>query len=94
MKPVFPLAAAVAGMLAVPALAAPPITINTSAAGLRTATLYVDADELAECLSLLAEHPEVGPRLAAPGREYVLERYRWEPVLDRVERCLAAWTRP
>ena len=64
--------------------------VRVSGAGL----LYDDADELAECLSLLAEHPDVGARLAAPGRDYVLERYRWEPVLDRVERCLGAWTRP
>jgi glycosyltransferase involved in cell wall biosynthesis len=54
--------------------------------------LYADADELARHLRFLADAPDRAPRLAAGGRAYVLERYRWDAVLDRIEAALGAWT--
>jgi glycosyltransferase involved in cell wall biosynthesis len=55
---------------------------------------YADADELEECLALVAEAPQVAAALGARGRGYVLENYRWDGVLDRVEACIAEWTSP
>jgi glycosyltransferase involved in cell wall biosynthesis len=54
--------------------------------------LYADADELARHLRFLADAPDRAARLAAGGRAYVLERYRWDAVLDRIEAALGAWT--
>jgi hypothetical protein len=36
--------------------------------------------------------PEGAAALAAPGRDYVLSNYGWDPVLDAVEENLAQWT--
>ena len=57
----------------------------------RAGLIYEDGYELEECLAFLADHPEAGPVLAAPGREYVLERYQWPAVLDRVEGAIRGW---
>jgi glycosyltransferase involved in cell wall biosynthesis len=54
--------------------------------------VYDDEDELEQCLLFLADAPESARALAAPGRQYVLDHYTWDAVLDRVERCLEDWT--
>jgi len=46
---------------------------------------FGDEYELAQCLSFLAAAPAEAARLASAGREYVLENYRWEVVLDAME---------
>jgi glycosyltransferase involved in cell wall biosynthesis len=54
--------------------------------------LYGDPDEFARHLRFVADAPAEAARMAAGGREYVLENYRWDAVLDRVEAALTAWT--
>jgi glycosyltransferase involved in cell wall biosynthesis len=54
--------------------------------------VYRDEFELEECLAFLAEAPDVARELAATGRQYVLDNYRWDIVLDRIEVALSAWT--
>jgi len=54
--------------------------------------VYDDELELEECLRFVADEPAAAAALAAPGRDYVLANYSWEPVLDHVERTLAQWT--
>lgn len=60
---------------------------EVSGAGL----VYDDDFELEECLAFLAESPEAAARLAAPGRDYVLSRYLWPDVLDRIEDALTSF---
>jgi glycosyltransferase involved in cell wall biosynthesis len=54
--------------------------------------VYRDRYELAESLRLLQEQPELGRVMAERGRRYVVENYRWEQVLGRVEGTLEEWT--
>lgn len=54
----------------------------------RAGLLYRDDHELARALQLVASHPEATRRLAAPGRAYVLDNYRWDVVLDRMAASL------
>ena len=54
--------------------------------------LYADPDEFARHLRFVADAPAEAARMAAAGRAYVLENYRWDAVLDRVEAALDAWT--
>ena len=61
---------------------------EASGAGL----LYDDDLELEECLAFVAEAPDLAAALAAPGRDYVLERYQWPDVLDRVETAVLGFT--
>lgn len=61
---------------------------RVSGAGL----LYDDDLELEEALVFVAEAPEAAAALARPGRDYVLDRYQWPDVLDRVEAALLEWT--
>ena len=53
--------------------------------------LYDDDLELEECLRFVAERPDAAAEIAAAGRDYVLEHYRWPDVLDRVEETLDEW---
>ncbi|MGI8868713.1 MAG: glycosyltransferase family 4 protein [Mycobacteriales bacterium] len=53
---------------------------------------YDDEFEFEQCLRFLAEAPEAAAELAAPGRDYVLDNYQTEHVLDRVECEIARWT--
>jgi glycosyltransferase involved in cell wall biosynthesis len=53
--------------------------------------VYRDRYELAESLRLLQEQPELGRVMAERGRRYVVENYRWEQVLERVEGTLEEW---
>jgi glycosyltransferase involved in cell wall biosynthesis len=52
---------------------------------------YNDELEFAHCLRFLAEAPKAAAALAARGREYVLEHYTWDTVLDDMERALVAF---
>lgn len=54
----------------------------------RGGLIYEDDLELAQCLLLVAEAPGAARELAAKGRAYVLERYPWASVLDRMEDAL------
>ncbi|HVB04920.1 MAG TPA: glycosyltransferase family 4 protein [Acidimicrobiales bacterium] len=54
---------------------------------------YADESEFAHCLRFVAEAPKAAAALAAKGREYVLEHYRWEVVLDAMEQFLEDFPR-
>lgn len=56
--------------------------------------VYDDEAEFTECLRLVAEAPDLARRLAKGGRDYVLENYTWDRVLDGVEKGLSEWTTP
>jgi glycosyltransferase involved in cell wall biosynthesis len=56
--------------------------------------VYDDEAEFGECLRLVAEAPDLARRLAKGGRDYVLENYTWDRVLDGVEKGLTEWTTP
>jgi glycosyltransferase involved in cell wall biosynthesis len=53
--------------------------------------VYQDRYELTECIRVATEHHELAAAMAARGRRYVLDNYRWDGVLDRVERSLEDW---
>jgi len=59
--------------------------VERSGAGL----LFEDDIELGWCLKYVADEPKND--LAAGGRAYVLENYRWPDVLDRMESTLDEW---
>jgi glycosyltransferase involved in cell wall biosynthesis len=80
-------------------LAGTPVVANAASAVVswhcqrsQAGLLYRDRYELAECLRLLLERPRLGEAMAARGRRYVLENYRWGGVLERAERLLEEWT--
>src|SRR5437660_1115421 len=54
----------------------------------RGGLVYDDDLELAQCLLLVAEAPELARELAGNGRRYVLDHYPWSEVLDRMEDSL------
>ena len=54
--------------------------------------IYEDELELEQCLAFVSDEPEEAARLAAPGRDYVLDHYTWPLVVDRVEETIGAWT--
>jgi glycosyltransferase involved in cell wall biosynthesis len=54
------------------------------------ALFYADADEFVEALELLARDDALRDALGANGRAYVAAEYRWDVVLDRWRRLLAA----
>lgn len=56
--------------------------------------VYDDEAEFAECLSFVAEAPDLARRMALGGRDYVLSHYTWGRILDGVERELVTWTTP
>jgi glycosyltransferase involved in cell wall biosynthesis len=56
--------------------------------------VYDDEAEFTECLRFVAEAPDLARKLAEGGRDYVLEHYTWDQVLDGVEERLATWTTP
>lgn len=53
---------------------------------------YDDDLELEQCLAFVAQAPEAAAAMAASGRDYVLENYLWDDVLDRIESKLLRWT--
>lgn len=54
--------------------------------------LYDDEYELEECLAFVADSPDAASRIAASGREYVLQNYTWDHVLDTIETRLLELT--
>ena len=61
--------------------------VERSGAGL----LYRSEQELIETLRFVADEPDAATRVAATGRGYVEDNYRWPDVLDRMEATLEAW---
>ena len=61
--------------------------LETSGAGLT----YDGPAELVQCLDFVTDEPEAWAALAIGGRSYVEERYRLEPVIDRMLATLDAW---
>lgn len=55
---------------------------------------YRDDYELEHCLAFVADRPEAARALASGGRAYVLDNYRFDDVLDRVEATIERWTGP
>ncbi|MHB8505310.1 MAG: glycosyltransferase family 4 protein [Acidimicrobiales bacterium] len=56
--------------------------------------LFRDGPSLAACLGTVVNDHERAGELAQRGRRYVLENYRWDVVLDRMEADLAAMGLP
>lgn len=56
--------------------------------------VYQNSYEFEQCLAFLADEPETARLMAKPGRDYVLDNYAVDTVLDRVEAKLVEWTRP
>jgi glycosyltransferase involved in cell wall biosynthesis len=54
------------------------------------ARTFADGPSLASALRWIAEHPDQAAAVAAAGRSYVVETYRWPVVLDRLEEELDA----
>jgi glycosyltransferase involved in cell wall biosynthesis len=54
---------------------------------------YADDFEFAQCVRFVVEAPKAAAELALRGREYVLDNYTWDKVLDEMERSLAALVR-
>jgi glycosyltransferase involved in cell wall biosynthesis len=53
---------------------------------------FADEVDLGWALQFVADRPDAARALAKEGREYVLEHYRWDDVLDRLEPLLEGWT--
>lgn len=53
---------------------------------------YRDDYELEQCLAFLADAPDAARDLAAGGRRYVLDNYRFDDVLERIEGTIVEWT--
>lgn len=49
------------------------------------------AEELVAALRFVDEEPDAAAALAAGGRRYVLDNYRWDAVLDRLEAAIRDW---
>jgi glycosyltransferase involved in cell wall biosynthesis len=49
---------------------------------------WTGADELSAAIEAVATSPNAFEMLATPGRDYVLEHYRWPTVLDHMEASL------
>ncbi len=65
-----------------------PWHIRRAEAGL----IYRDRAEFLAALEFVAAAPEAAAALGAAGRDYVLDNYTWEIVLDKVEAALVDWT--
>lgn len=52
---------------------------------------YHTPSELVQALHFVTDEPAAASALARPGRRYVLDHYRLEPVIDRLEEALDAW---
>ncbi|WP_222194121.1 glycosyltransferase family 4 protein [Modestobacter italicus] len=62
--------------------------VQTSQGGL----VYDDAEEFAEALAVLVNHPHLAEQMGSRGREYVMARYQWDIVLDGIEENIIEWT--
>lgn len=63
---------------------------RTSRGGL----VYHDYFEFEAALDLLLENPSLRETMADAGRQYVLENYQWDKVMDRMVNALTSWARP
>jgi glycosyltransferase involved in cell wall biosynthesis len=52
---------------------------------------YRNESELVECLNFVTEEPAAARAMAADARAYVLDRYRLDPVVTRIEAALDDW---
>ena len=50
---------------------------------------YADRQEFVEAMRLLATNTRLRARLAAAGRSYVQQQYRWDAVLGRFDRLIS-----
>jgi glycosyltransferase involved in cell wall biosynthesis len=57
----------------------------------RAGLTFGTAEELVVALRFVDAEPDAAQALAAPGRQYVLENYGWDAVLDRLEAALDDW---
>ncbi len=53
--------------------------------------VYDDATAFEVALSLLLEQPELRRQMGRNGRRYVLERYRWDDVIDHLVDRISQW---
>jgi glycosyltransferase involved in cell wall biosynthesis len=51
--------------------------------------LYDDEYEFEQCLAFVADSPDAAANIASAGREYVLQNYTWDRVLNTIETRLA-----
>lgn len=51
---------------------------------------YADRDEFVECLKLLMTDDDLRERMGQNGRDYVRQNYRWDVILAKYERMIAA----
>jgi glycosyltransferase involved in cell wall biosynthesis len=51
---------------------------------------YADRDEFVECLTLLAVDARLRALMGRSGRAYIREHYRWDLIMGKYERMLAA----
>jgi glycosyltransferase involved in cell wall biosynthesis len=52
---------------------------------------YEGAEELIAALRFVDAEPDAARALAAGGRQYVLDNYRWDAVLNRLETAIDTW---
>jgi glycosyltransferase involved in cell wall biosynthesis len=52
---------------------------------------FEGAEELVTALRFVDAEPEAAAELASSGRQYVLDNYTWDKVLDRVEPAINEW---
>jgi glycosyltransferase involved in cell wall biosynthesis len=55
---------------------------------------YADRDEFVECLQLLMADADLRERMGRNGRDYVRQHYRWDVILNKYERMIAAIKSP
>ena len=79
-------------------VAGTPVVANASSAVVRwhversgAGVLYQGTEELVEALRFVVDEPRAAARLAAPGRRYVEDHYRWPDVIDRLLDTLDDW---
>jgi glycosyltransferase involved in cell wall biosynthesis len=54
---------------------------------------YQDRDEFIECTRLLLADDRLRERMGRNGKEYVRRHYRWDVIMQKYDRLLAAVTR-
>jgi glycosyltransferase involved in cell wall biosynthesis len=60
---------------------------TTSGGGL----VFEDAVDFEVGLDLLLDRPDLRTQMAARGRTYVLDNFRWDHVIDELVGCISAW---
>ena len=54
---------------------------------------YQDRDEFIECTNLLLADDKLRERMGRNGREYVRRNYRWDVIMQKYDRLMAALTK-